>query len=205
MIGRLAGHVVDEEATGTVLLDVGGVGYELLCPVGTIGRAKKGDSQNGQEVIVYVHTNLRQDALELFGFCSLEERTAFRQLTSVPGVGPRLAISVLNVLPAAELAIVIEAEDKAKMVKIPGVGKKTAERLVLELRGKLSLLPSAVTGVGAKERASAIQLNMRLINALTGLGYRAAEAERAAKAIEGAEADEDLSGLLRRALDFLAS
>src|SRR5690606_35939127 len=104
MIGRLAGRVVHEEPTGLLVLDVGGVGYELSCPVGTLGRAAREQNVEGGPtlVVLHVHTNLRQDSLELFGFSSAEERAAFRQLVSVPNVGPRLALSVLNVLPAEE-------------------------------------------------------------------------------------------------------
>jgi len=204
MIGRLSGQVIDEEAIGTVLLDVGGVGYELHCPVGTVGRARaeKGDATSS--TVLYVHTNVRQDALELFGFCSLEERAAFRHLTSVPGVGPRLAIAVLNVLPASELFHAVDAEDKARMVKIPGVGKKTAERLIIELRGKLS--PGKLHSPKASPERSAPQGEMpvRLVAALTGLGYRSAEAERAAKAVLVSGRETDLSLLLREALDYLA-
>lgn len=204
MIGRLSGRVVDEEAIGTMLLDVRGVGYELHCPVGTVGRAKSGAPERAGEIVVYVHTNLRQDSLELFGFCSLEERATFRQLTSVPGVGPRLAIAVLNVLPAEELRLVVEAEDKVRLVRVPGVGKKTAERLVLELRGKLSPTSPQTNSTAVGNSISSTQLSERLIAALTGLGYRPGEAEKAARSLETSGAQGDLSGLLRQALDYLA-
>jgi len=204
MIGRLTGRVVNDEATGSVILDVRGVGYELLCPVGTIERAQRtGDD----EVTLFVHTNVRQDALDLFGFCSLQERAAFRQLTHVPNVGPKLALSVLNVLPASELAQVIDAEDKARLSKVPGVGKKTAERLVLELRGKLPRGSSADAEIAEPLPPSGVsQLAERLMTALTGLGYRPVEAERATHTVlESAGSDSDLSSLLRKALKILSS
>lgn len=205
MIGRLVGRVVNEEATGSLMLDVHGVGYELLCPIGTVGRARHAAQQ--EELILFVHTNLRQDALELFGFASLDERAAFRQLTHVPNVGPKLALAVLNVLPAVELARVIEAEDKVRLSKVPGVGKKTAERLVLELRGKLPLTESGSSSLERNAPAvTPTQLAERLITALTGLGYRPVEAERACRALmDEPEQSQDLSTLLRKALKYLSS
>ncbi len=198
MIGRLSGRVVHEEATGAVVLDVAGVGYELLCPVGTLGRS--GDGLGG--VTLHVHTNLRQDALELFGFASAEERSAFRQLIAVPNVGPRIAIAVLSALPAAELAQVVDAEDKLRLANIPGIGKKTSERLVLELRGKLAHghEPGRLPAANSAERSSS-----KLVLALVGLGYKPAEAERAARAVGSEAGEADLGALLRKALQFLAS
>lgn len=204
MIGRLVGQVAHEEPTGALLLDVQGVGYELSCPVGTIGRAKT--TEDGQ-VILHVHTSLRQDALELFGFSGPLERAAFRLLVTVPNVGPRLAISVLNVFPAEELAPVIDAEDKVRLSKVPGVGKKTAERLVLELRGKLLRGESdSLQPVGSSSATSqSAGLGDRLVAALTGLGYKAGEAEKAATAlVKPTHQASDLSALLREALKFLA-
>lgn len=204
MIGRLTGTVVHEEPTGALILDVAGVGYELMCPVGTVGRAKRQAAPAGELVILHVHTNVRQDALELFGFSGPEERAAFRQLLTVPNVGPRLALSVLNVLPAEELVTVIDAEDKVRLSKVPGVGKKTAERLVLELRGKLLR-----SGSGSLARPGGVvateSLSSRLVAALTGLGYRPVEAEKAATALVPKDGKGDLSSLLREALKFLAS
>ncbi len=203
MIGRLTGKVVHEEPTGALILDVSGVGYELSCPVGTASRAMKEEREGKTVITVHVHTNLRQDALELFGFPAAEERAAFRQLINVPNVGPRLAISVLNVLPAGELVDVIDSEDKGRLSKVPGVGKKTAERLVLELRGKL--LRSGASGAGSTALPSGDDLSRRLVAALTGLGYRAPEAEKAAHALVPKSQSKDLSALLREALKFLAS
>lgn len=204
MIGRLAGTVVHEEPTGALILDVRGVGYELACPVGTVGRAKRQASGEGELVVLHVHTNLRQDALELFGFSGPEERAAFRQLITVPNVGPRLALSVLNVLPSDELVVVIDAEDKARLSKVPGVGKKTAERLVLELRGKL-LRSSSGSAARPGNSGPSDSLSSRLVAALTGLGYRAVEAEKAANVLVPKDGKGDLSALLREALKFLAS
>lgn len=203
MIGRLTGTVIHEEPTGALVLDVNGVGYELSCPIGTVGRAEKRVQGDHSLVVLHVHTNLRQDALELFGFSGAEERAAFRQLINVPNVGPRLALSVLNVLPANELVDVIDAEDKARLSKVPGVGKKTAERLVLELRGKLPRSSGGKTT--ATSPAGGEDMSSRLVAALTGLGYKSAEAEKAAQALVPGRQGNDLSSLLREALSYLAS
>lgn len=199
MIGLLTGRVVHEEVTGSVLLDVRGVGYELVCPVGTLGRAER--SEQG-DVTLHVHTNLRQDSLELFGFSTSDERLAFRQLVNVPGVGPRTAIAVLSALPSADLSEAVEREDKVRLAKVPGIGKKTAERLVLELRGKL--IPTLALGkhIDASPQKDA---SSKLVLALVGLGYKPIEAERAAKNLPPEAAGEELSLQLRRALRFLAS
>jgi holliday junction DNA helicase RuvA len=194
MIGLVRGRLLLEEPT-QVLIDVRGVGYELTCPVGTVSRAQL--SPDG-EVTLVVHTALRQDALELFGFASSEERVAFRQLIHVPNVGPKLAIAVLSALPLSELAEAIEAEDTVRLTRIPGVGKKTAERLVLELRGKMAA-PSRPGGAAPTPTRGGER--EKLLLALTGLGYKSVEAERAAeRTVTDHPTIHELSELLRLAL-----
>lgn len=200
MIGRLLGRVASDDAIGVVVLDVSGVGYELHCPIGTVRRASTGGADPA-EVLLYVHTNVRQDAIELFGFATLDDRETFRKLIGVPNVGPRLALSVLHALDSAQLAAAIDAGDRALLERVPGVGKKTAERLVLELRGKLALVPAKVPQAGRGVEAPP---KSRLVSALTGLGYRPAEAERAARAVEESGAEGDFSSLIRLALKHLA-
>jgi Holliday junction DNA helicase RuvA len=134
MIGRLTGKVVAQEAEGAAVVDVGGVGYEVLVPLGTIGRAA---SDEGGRCTLYVHTHAREDALTLFGFATDADRLTFRTLIGVSNVGPRTALAILSTLPAEDLARAIAAKDLAKLTGIPGIGKKTAERLVLELRDRL--------------------------------------------------------------------
>ena len=143
MIGWLRGRVVSEEPSG-LILDVAGVGYELSAPVGTLGRAKTdGDGQ----VQLWVHTHVREDALELFGFGSELERRVFRLLLSVPNVGPKTAVGVLGALSISDLSHAITARDLGRLGKVPGIGKKTAERLVVELADKLqALLPAEAFG-----------------------------------------------------------
>lgn len=199
MIGSIRGRVLLDDPTSLVI-EAGGVGYELMCPVGTLGMV---EPQADGSVVLAVHTHLRQDALELFGFANMEERTAFRALVTVPNVGPRLALSVLSALPAAELYSCLESGDLVRLTKIPGVGKKTAERLVLELRGRLT--PTRVrstSAIAAPQREAKEKLTLALI----GLGYKPAEAERAVRTLGGeGELSGDLSLLLRRALSILGA
>jgi Holliday junction DNA helicase RuvA len=204
VIGRLTGRVVAEEADGAVVVDVGGVGYELLAPLGAVGRAKV--DEDGRTTF-FVHTHAREDALVLFGFASEVDRAAFRTLIGVSNVGPKTGLAVLSALPAGELATAIAAKDVGQLTRIPGIGKKTAERLVLELRDKLTGLPApARTGSGpaaAKDTASASPRDV-LLGALTRMGYRPAEAERAVIALGARVGTDALADLVREALAILA-
>src|SRR5262249_8764442 len=139
MIGRLSGRVI-EEGDGTTVLDVNGVGYELVTPLGTIGRARP-DGEG--RVTLFVHTHVREDQLSLFGFASEGDRLAFRTLIGVSSVGPKTAIAVLSALPAHELGLAIARKELGKLTSISGIGKKTAERLLLELKDKLTVLQAA--------------------------------------------------------------
>jgi Holliday junction DNA helicase RuvA len=199
VIGRLHGKVLSEEADGTVLLDVQGVGYDLTTPLGSIGRAQR-DPADGRVVLV-VHTHVREDALELFGFASELERRVFRLLIGVPNVGPKIALGTLSALPPEELAQAVHAGDVARLSRVPGIGKKTAERLILELKGRLSQ-PEAAAQVRA-DPSGANDTAARLVGALTNMGYRAAEAERAVKALGDRVTAEPLGQLLRDALAWL--
>src|SRR5215469_16528161 len=125
MIGRLAGKVVAQEADGSIVLDVAGVGYELATPLGTLGRVRPDDRD---QVTLWVHTHVREDALALYGFADEGERFAFRTLLGVSNVGPKIALAVLGALPAAELALAVAKQDLASLKGISGVGKKIAER-----------------------------------------------------------------------------
>jgi Holliday junction DNA helicase RuvA len=196
VIGRLAGRVVVEEPSGAIILDVGGVGYELLAPLGALGRAEQ---LSDERIVLFVHTNLRQDALELFGFASLAEREIFRLLIGVQKVGPKIALGLLSALPPAELASAVNEGDVARLSRVPGIGKKTAERLVLELREKMpgGRLPEVNPTPSRDGHAQ------RLIAALTNMGYRPAEAERAVESLGDQVSAEPLPSLLRAALAVL--
>src|SRR6478752_383767 len=133
MIGWLRGRVLAEEPSGALLLDVGGVGYDVNAPLGTLGRARASEGT----IELFVHTHVREDALDLFGFATETDRQAFRLLLSIPNVGPKTALGVLSALTVSELSRAVGAGDLARLSKVPGIGKKTAERFVLELKDKL--------------------------------------------------------------------
>ena len=205
MIGRLTGKVAAQEADGGVVLDVAGVGYELAAPLGTLGRAR---ADEAGRVTLWVHTHVREDALSLFGFADESERAAFRALIAVSNVGPKIAIAVLGALPCAHLARVIASRDLAALTAVSGIGKKIAERLLLELRDKLPTGPaaSAAATPGGAPLKSAPLGEDRLRSALTGMGFRPTEADRAIAAMgERAQSPAvPLEGLLREALALLA-
>jgi holliday junction DNA helicase RuvA len=203
MIGRLTG-VPLEDADGVLVLDVAGVGYELLVPQGTVGRA--GRDADGRAVF-HVHTHVREDQITLFGFASDSERLAFRTLIAIANVGPRTALSVLSALPAAELARAVAAKDVKRLTGVPGVGKKTAERLVLELRDKLPILSaepaagSSVPGIAPSRHSSPRDA---LLSALVNMGYKTVEAESAVTSLQGRLDGAPIAELVRDALVLLA-
>jgi len=196
MIGRLTGRVVGEDADGALILDVGGVGYEVKTPVGTLGRAERAGVDG---VVLHVHTHVREDALELFAFGSEGERDVFRLLIGVQKIGPKIALGLLSALPPADLAAAIGAGDLVRLSRVPGIGRKTAERLVLELKDKLTrgrVAGAAAKGTGPDPAA-------RLVGALVNMGYRSAEAEQAVTALGDRVRDAPPSELLREALAWL--
>ncbi|MBM4359107.1 MAG: Holliday junction branch migration protein RuvA [Deltaproteobacteria bacterium] len=199
MIGRLTGRLLESEPDGTVLLEVGGVGYEVTTPVGAIGRA----AVSGDALTLHVHTHVREDALELFGFASATERSAFRALLTVSHVGPKLALAVLGALDVAELAAAIDREDLTSLKKIPGVGLKTAQRIALELKGKLGVVAAdAVAPRRAKIPEPATGPKGQLTDALVRMGWKLPEVERAVSTLP--DLDRPLGELLREALAALA-
>ena len=186
MIGRLEGrlHRVDP---GTVLIDVGGVGYL----VSTTLRAFQALASR-EEAALWIHTQVRDDAIVLFGFPDREELEAFSKLIAVAGVGPRTALAVLSTLTADELAEVVDAGDLARLQRTPGVGRKTAERILLELKDRL--VPSSP---GAGDRRG------DAVSALVNLGYSQRDALRSVDAVWSEADGADLGELLRLALQKL--
>jgi Holliday junction DNA helicase RuvA len=210
MIGRLKGHVVSESADGTIVVDVSGVGYEVIIALGSLGRAPK--DPDGR-VTLLIHTNVREDAITLFAFADTMERDVFRLLTSVSGVGPKIAMGILGALPPSELAVAIARADVKRLQSAPGVGKKLAERLALELKDKLGGVATgagvAATGTGFAPAPSNGASVLRgvgptavLVDALTKMGFKPAEAERAAIELRD-RATEPLDVLVRDALRIL--
>jgi Holliday junction DNA helicase RuvA len=200
MIGRLTGKVV-AQADGAAVLDVHGVGYELLIPLGTVGRLAT-DAEG--RVTVHVHTHAREDALTLFGFASEADRLAFRTLIGVSSIGPKTALAVLGSLPADDLARVIATKSLAELTQVPGIGKKTAERMVLELRDKLPQGAAKVGAVVAGHAAASSTTADLLAGALTRMGYRPAETERAIAALGDRVTRAPLPELVRDALALLS-
>lgn len=190
MIGRLRGRLISESPEGIVLLEVGGVGYEAMTPVGTLGQAE----HQGEEVVLHIHTHVREEALDLYGFANDTGRKLFRLLITAPNIGPKTALGVMSALPLEALAEAVANDDVVRISKVPGIGKKTAERLILELRGKLPKLQPANQTVGSTDKST------RLLTALTNMGYRPAEAERAVKTLDDRVNTQTMSELLREAL-----
>jgi holliday junction DNA helicase RuvA len=194
MIGWLRGRLVSEEPNGAVLLDVGGVGYEVMVAAGVLGRARG----TNEQLELFVHTHVREDALDLFGFASETERRVFRMLLTIPNVGPKTALGVLSALSVSELERAVRAGDLARLSKVPGIGKKTAERLVLELKDKLSGMSGDDAVAGTRPVTS--DARGRLLSALTNMGYRAAEAEKAVASLGAKVESAPLGELLKEAL-----
>jgi Holliday junction DNA helicase RuvA len=189
MIGRVSGTLAEKNPPQVVVV-VHGVGYELDVPMSTFYNLPR----VGEPVELLTHLVVREDAHLLFGFLTPAERSAFRQLLKVNGVGPKVALAVLSGLSVEDLARAVAAEDTGRLTKVPGVGRKTAERLVLELRDRL---PMAVTASRTPATAHAADV----VNALTGLGYNEREAQAVVKQLP---ADLALAEAIRQALKLLA-
>ena len=190
MIGRIQGIVVEKNFP-LVIVSCHGVGYEIDVPMSTFYPLPR----TGEEVTLLTHLVVREDAHLLYGFLTAGERTAFRQLLKISGVGPKVALAVLSGLSVDDLAAAVQSEDAGRLTKIPGIGKKTAERLVLELRDKL---PKTLTTVRAE---SAVAAGGDVLGALLGLGYNEREAQAAIKQLP---ADLQLADAIRQALKHLA-
>jgi Holliday junction DNA helicase RuvA len=191
MIGRLSGTLLEKNPP-QILLDVQGVGYEVDVPMSTFYNLPALHEQ----VVLHTYLVVREDAQLLYGFLTLEERAAFRQLLKISGVGPKLALSVLSGLSIGDLAAAVESKDAARLTRIPGVGKKTAERLLLELQGKF-----ATSGTVAVSSAATSANSNDIVNALLALGYNDKEADWAAKQLPK---DAEVSGGIRQALKLLS-
>jgi Holliday junction DNA helicase RuvA len=196
VIGQLRGQIL-RKSPQEVLLDVGGVGYRVLIPVSTFYRL----GEAGASVDLRVHTHVREDALALYGFASDSEQALFERLIEVAGVGPKLAINILSGIEAPELVAALREADVARLTRIPGVGKKTAERLVLELREKM---PALAAGEAAPVAAAPAGMKQDLLSALVHLGYSRGEAEKGAERALREGADGRFEDLLRRSLRVLS-
>jgi Holliday junction DNA helicase RuvA len=176
MIGRLRGRVLDKQPP-FLLLEVNGVGYEIEAPMSTFYDLPHDDS----EIVLHTHLAVREDAHVLYGFAHQSDRTLFRALLKVSGVGGKMALGVLSGMSADEFASAVEAGDTAALTRLPGVGKKTAERLIIEMRDKLDALaiaPVAVKAVGTARNSPAAGADQDAVSALIALGYKPPEASR---------------------------
>ncbi len=192
MIGRIRGRLLDKRPN-LVIVDVQGVGYEVNIPVSTFYQLP--DPPAETELVTYTH--VREDTLALYGFRTAPEKAVFEKLIGVSGIGPKLAITILSGLEVQELVPAIRGNDVAKLTHIPGVGRKTAERLVLELRDKLL----AVGAAKEAPPAGYTPVEEDVLSALVNLGYQRAVAERALKSVGGRDMAFDV--LLKRSLQAL--
>ena len=172
MIGRITG-VLAEKAPPQILVEAHGVGYEIDVPMSTFYNLPA----LGAQLTLLTHFVVREDAQQLFGFLTAGERSTFRELVRISGVGPRTALSILSGLSVAELSQAVTQQDAARLIKVPGIGKKSAERLMLELKGRLGAdLPAAAADAGGDTGTDIVQ-------ALVALGYHDREARAALKAL----------------------
>jgi Holliday junction DNA helicase RuvA len=191
VIGRLSG-VLFAKAPPQVLLDVGGVGYEVDVPMSTFYDLPS----IGERVVLLTHMVVREDAQLLYGFLTEGERAAFRELIRISGIGPRMALAVLSGLSVADLAQAVTLQESGRLVKVPGIGKKTAERLLLELKGKLG---PELQGVAGQRAAS--DHSPDILRALLALGYSEREVAQAARQLPP---DATVSDGIKQALKLLA-
>ena len=193
MIAHLRGRILEKDPAH-VILEAAGVGYEITISVPSFS----GLPANGAEVALYIHTHVREDTLALYGFVRREEKQLFERLISVSGIGPKLAMTVLSGMAADALVAALRANDLPALTRIPGVGKKTAERMVLELRDKLDGLTSAPGPPPAS------RLEEDVVSALVNLGYQRSPAEHAAKrAVEHAGTGASFEQLFRQTMALM--
>ena len=202
MIALLRGRLEEKHPNQAIVL-CGGVGYDVVISVTTFSSLPG----VGEDVSLRVHTHVREDALVLYGFAAPEEKALFEKLITVTGVGPKLAITILSGVPATELAGILRAGEVGQLTRIPGIGKKTAERLILELRDKIDfgVAPSvaAGAGAGAKTGRPLTELERDCVSALVNLGGKADAAELAVRKAAAEGGSGDFEELFRRALSLM--
>jgi holliday junction DNA helicase RuvA len=204
MIAHLSGTLLSKQAT-SVILDVAGVGYEVTIPLSTFYELE----DPGSSIQLRIYTHVREDALQLYGFKTARERELFLRLISVSGIGPKLGITLLSGMSADEMITSIRNNNLAKLTLIPGVGRKTAERLVMELRDKVASLSAGVDeDLGARSDAAAVptedSMRADALSALLNLGYQRNAAEKAVTASLGEDGEVSVESILRSSLRKLA-
>lgn len=197
MIGYLQGHLL-RTTPERLLLDVQGVGYEVHIPLSTFYEIER--RAPGERVALFIHTQVREDDISLFGFWTEREKLLFERLIGVSGIGPRLARVVLSGMQPDDLLAAIASGDVGRLSTIPGIGKKTAERMVLELRDKMRELAAELP----QTPATAVPADQDVISALVNLGYKSSQAERAVADVRREKPDAAFNDLLRASLNKLS-
>ncbi|MBI4950319.1 MAG: Holliday junction branch migration protein RuvA [Deltaproteobacteria bacterium] len=197
MIAYIKG-ALKSKTTESAIVDVNGVGYEVFIPLSTFCNLP----DEGGLVELNVHTQLKEDAIQLYGFLTPEEKAAFQLLISVTGVGPKLARNILSGIPVVDLAAAIGSSDKARLSAIPGIGAKSAERLILELKDKVRNL--AKSGVKETEPRVKDTLSNDIISALENLGYKVAQAEEAVRKARALLPQSPFEAIFKEALKLLS-
>ena len=198
MIGWLTGKL-QGKAADFVIINVGGVGYQVAVPLSTLNAI----AGPGEEVTLHIHTHVREDSLSLFGFVTELEKDVFLLLMSISGIGPKLALTVLSGLSVAELVAAISSSDDSRLRGIPGIGKKTAARMCLELKDKVRLLaPGATLPAPVPPAASSVDRD-DAVSALMNLGYKRPVAEEAVNKAQQGRPDVRIEELVREALSIL--
>ena len=200
MIAFLRGTLL-EKHPNQAIVDIAGVGYDVQIPVSTFSAL----ADLGAEVKLRIHTHVREDALQLFGFITENEKTIFEKLISISGIGPKLALTVLSGLPTDDLVTAIRNGEVQKLVRIPGVGKKTAERMILELKEKLDMVAGSapITSPGKPSGAALGIVEQDVLSALINLGCQRAAADAAVRKAKEQVDGGEFEPLFRRALELV--
>ena len=199
MIAFLSGKLLEKHAN-SVIVDVGGVGYEVAIPLSTFYEL----GEPGTDVELRIYTHVREDAIQLYGFKTMRERDLYLKLISVQGIGAKSGVTMLSGMSADEIVAAIRSNDLGRLTAIPGVGRKTAERLVIELRDKVGELAVAAGAAAASTPLPADAVFDDALSALINLGYQKAAAERALKRAAEDGTEMSVQKLLRRSLQVLA-
>lgn len=194
MFSHVEGRV-EEKRAGELVIDVGGIGFLLNCSSATIAAAPS----NGGQMRLYTHLSVREDAMELFGFATREEREMYKKLTAITGIGPRTALGILSTLSLRDLSLAILTGDVASISRAPNIGKKTAQRLILELKDKMD--QAEIDSAGVSFVPQGVSVEQEAVQALLTLGYSNLEANRAVAAVSGQA--ETVDGVILLALKGL--
>ncbi|HYV73451.1 MAG TPA: Holliday junction branch migration protein RuvA [Candidatus Binatia bacterium] len=193
MIAHLRGKLISKHPNQAIV-EAGGVGYDVAISVPTFSALPS----VGSDVALHIHIHVREDAIALFGFLRADEKQLFEKLITVSGIGPKLAITILSGMPTSDMVGAIRANDHARLTRIPGIGKKTAERMCVELRDKLE-------GFGAQQAVAAVSaVEQDVISALTNLGYQRTLAEKAVERAVASAGRENFDAIFRAALGVMA-